>query len=152
MSNTQPFVILMADDDPDDRMLSKEALDEICIAKDLRFVKDGEELLDYLKRRGKYASPGSSPHPSVLLLDLNMPRKDGREALREIKIDPDLRHIPIMVLTTSKAEEDISGSYDLGVSSYIAKPVTFTGLVEMMQTISKYWFELVELPPAGRRN
>lgn len=102
--------------------------------------------MDYLYRRGQYTEPKSSPRPGLILLDLNMPRKDGREALREIKTDPQLRHIPIVVLTTSKAEEDIYRSYDLGANSFITKPVTFSGLVEVMKTIGKYWFEIVELP------
>ncbi len=145
-----PIVILLADDDPDDRMLAKEALEESRLANQLHFVEDGEELLDYLYRRGAYADPASSPRPGLILLDLNMPRKDGREALREIKADPQLRAIPIVVLTTSKAEEDIYRSYDLGVSSFITKPVAFEGLVEVMRTLGKYWFEIVELPrPAG---
>jgi CheY-like chemotaxis protein len=147
-----PITILMADDDPDDRQMTKEAFAESRLANDLRFVEDGVELLDYLHRRGKYADPASSPRPGLILLDLNMPRKDGREALREIKADPDLRRIPVVVLTTSKAEEDIYRTYDLGVSSYITKPVTFEGLVTVMKALGTYWFEIVELPdgrPAG---
>jgi CheY-like chemotaxis protein len=142
----QPIVILIADDDADDRMLAQDALEESRLANTLQFVADGEELLDYLHRRGNYADPASSPRPGVILLDLNMPRKDGREALREIKSDPQLRSIPIVVLTTSKAEEDIYRSYDLGVNSFITKPVTFEGLVEVMRAVGKYWFEIVELP------
>lgn len=138
--------ILMADDDEDDCMLAREALVESRLANDLHFVRDGEELLDYLYRRGQYTDPNTSPHPGLILLDLNMPKKDGREALEEIKADPQLRHIPIIVLTTSKAEEDIYRSYDLGANSFITKPVTFSGLVEVMKTIGKYWFEIVELP------
>jgi CheY-like chemotaxis protein len=137
----------MADDDADDRMLAKEAWEESLLANPLHFVHDGEELMDYLQRRGKYASLTDAPRPGVILLDLNMPRKDGREALREIKTDPHLRQIPIVVLTTSKAEEDIYRSYDLGVSSFITKPVTFEALVEVMRTLGRYWFEIVELPP-----
>ena len=109
-------------------------------------MEDGEELLDYLRRRGKYADPKESPRPGLVLLDLNMPRKDGREALREIKSDPKLRDIPVVVLTTSKAEEDIARSYNLGVNSYITKPVKFSALVEVMKALGKYWFEIVELP------
>src|SRR5262249_28014308 len=115
-------------------------------ANDLRSVEDGEELMDYLHRRGKYSNPKDSPRPGLILLDLNMPRKDGREALREIKNDPKLRDIPVVVLTTSKAEEDVVRTYSLGVNSYIAKPVKFTALVEIMKTMTKYWFEIVELP------
>ncbi len=141
-----PVTILMADDDPDDCMLAREALAESRLANDLRFVSDGEELLDYLHHRGKYAQPSSSPRPGLILLDLNMPKKDGREALKEIKANPNLRYIPIVVLTTSKAEEDIHRSYDLGANSFIVKPVTFSSLVEVMKTLRKYWFEIVELP------
>ncbi|HMQ34995.1 MAG TPA: response regulator [Chloroflexaceae bacterium] len=141
-----PIVILLADDDPDDRMLAKEALEESRLANRLLFVEDGEELLDYLYQRGAYTDPEAAPRPGIILLDLNMPRKDGREALREIKADPQLRAIPVVVLTTSKAEEDIYRSYDLGVSSFITKPVTFEGLVEVMRALGKYWFEIVELP------
>jgi CheY-like chemotaxis protein len=136
----------MADDDPDDREMTREAFAESRLANDLRFVEDGEELLDYLKRRGKYADPASSPRPGLILLDLNMPRKDGREALEEIKADPDLKRIRIVVLTTSKAEEDVIRTYNLSVASYISKPVTFERLVEVVKTLGKYWLEIVELP------
>jgi CheY-like chemotaxis protein len=136
----------MADDDADDRMLTKEALEESRVLNELRFVEDGEELMDYLTQRGKYSDPESAPRPSVILLDLNMPKKDGREALKEIKADPNLRRIPIVILTTSKSEEDIYKTYDLGASSYITKPVSFDGLVELMKTLGQYWVEFVELP------
>lgn len=142
----KPITILLADDDADDRMLTKEALEESRLANDLRFVEDGEQLLDYLYRRGDYAGEDKSPLPGLILLDLNMPRKDGREALKEIKADPQLRRIPIVVLTTSKAEEDIYRTYDLGVNSFITKPVTFEGLVAVMRALGRYWFEIVELP------
>ena len=148
-TQAKPITILVADDDPDDRMLAQEALAESRLANDLRFVEDGEELLEYLHRRGRYSDPASSPRPGLILLDLNMPRKDGREALREIKADPCFRQIPIVVLTTSKAEEDIYRTYDLGVNSFVTKPVTFEGLVSVMKTLGRYWFEIVELPPAG---
>ncbi|HEU5015421.1 MAG TPA: response regulator [Roseiflexaceae bacterium] len=141
------IIILIADDDPDDRMLAKEAWEESRLANEVHFVNDGEELMDYLYRRGNFASLNATSRPGVILLDLNMPRKDGREALKEIKADPKLRQIPIVVLTTSKAEEDIYRSYDLGVNSFITKPVTFESLVEVMKTLGKYWFEIVELPP-----
>lgn len=145
----QPVTILMADDDADDCLLAKEALAESRLANNLHFVQDGEELMDYLYQRGKYTQIGSSPRPGVILLDLNMPRKDGREALKEIKNDPNLRQIPVVVLTTSQAEEDIYRSYDLGANSFITKPVTFSSLVEVMKTLGKYWFEIVELPLEG---
>ena len=137
----------MADDDPDDRLLTEEALSESHLLNELYFVEDGEELLDYLHQRGKYSDSQKAPRPGVILLDLNMPKKDGREALEEIKASPLLRQIPIVILTTSKAEEDIFRTYDLGASSFITKPVTFEALVEVMQTLGKYWFEIVELPP-----
>ena len=148
MRSGQPIVILMAEDDAEDRMLAGDAGEESRLANTLKFVVDGEELLDYLHRRGTFADAAMSPRPGVILLDLNMPRKDGREALREIKSDPQFRSIPIVVLTTSKAEEDIYRSYDLGVNSFITKPVTFEGLVEVMRAVGKYWFEIVELPRA----
>jgi CheY-like chemotaxis protein len=140
------IAILIAEDDPDDRYLAKEALNESRLANQLYFVEDGEDLLDFLRHRGRYAEE-APPRPGIILLDLNMPRKDGREALHEIKADPQLRRIPVVVLTTSKAEEDILRSYDLGVNSFIVKPVTFDGLVTTMQTLKRYWFEIVELPP-----
>ncbi len=140
------ITILIADDDPDDRELTRDALAECRLANEVDFVEDGEELLDYLHRRGKFAKHAGEPLPGLILLDLNMPRKDGREALKEIKATPEFRRIPIVVLTTSKAEEDILRTYDLGVNSYVTKPVTFESLVEMIKVIGKYWFEIVELP------
>ncbi|HSI87915.1 MAG TPA: response regulator [Pyrinomonadaceae bacterium] len=142
----QPIVILMADDDADDRMLTKDALAESRVLNELKFVEDGEELMDYLKRRGRFTDEADAPRPGLILLDLNMPKKDGREALKEIKSDPDLRRIPIVVMTTSKAEEDIFRSYDFGASSFITKPVTFDRLVELMRALGDYWVEFVELP------
>ena len=142
----KPITILMADDDEDDRRLTREALLEGRLANDLRFVENGEELMDYLRHQGKYTG-GEAPRPGLILLDLNMPRKDGRTVLKEIKSDPELRQIPVVVLTTSHADEDIFKSYDLGVNSYIVKPVTFEALVDILQTLEKYWFEIVELPP-----
>jgi CheY-like chemotaxis protein len=140
------LVILIADDDLEDRQLVKEAMEESRVANHLAFVEDGEELMDYLHNRGKYRDTQQYPSPGLILLDLNMPRKDGREAMKEIKADPVLRVIPIVVLTTSKAEEDILRTYDLGVNSFITKPVTFSALVDIMQTLGKYWFQIVELP------
>src|SRR5437660_11467420 len=145
--HAKPIVILLADDDEEDRMLTSDALEESRVVTARRFVEDGEELLDYLYQRGRYADPDSAPSPGLILLDLNMPRKDGREALREIKADPNLRRIPVIVLTTSKAEEDIYRTYDLGANSFITKPVTFEGLVSVMRDIGRYWIEIVELPP-----
>lgn len=141
------ITIVLADDDADDRKLTQDAFMENRLANEFHTVEDGEELLDYLLRRGKYQSLNGEPLPGLILLDLNMPRKDGREALKEIKLHPDLRRIPIVVLTTSKAEEDIVRSYDLGVNSYVTKPVTFKSLVELIKVLGRYWFEVVELPP-----
>jgi CheY-like chemotaxis protein len=144
-----PITIVLADDDEDDRKLAQDALAESRLANDLHTVEDGEELMDYLLRRGKYTALADSPRPGLILLDLNMPKKDGREALREIKADPSLRQIPVVVLTTSKAEEDIYRTYDLGANSFITKPVMFESLVKVMRELGTYWFEIVELP---RRN
>ena len=145
--NSIPVMILIADDDEDDRLLTRQALDEAHLSNDVRYVEDGEELMDYLYRRGKYAGgDGRAPRPGLILLDLNMPRKDGRECLREIKADDDLRDIPIVVLSTSRQEEDIARSYKLGVNSFIAKPVTFSGLVDALKVMGRYWFESSNSP------
>jgi two-component system, response regulator len=141
-----PIVILLADDDEEDRMLACEALMESRLSNFIHCVEDGEELMDYLNHRGKYSPPADAPRPGLILLDLNMPKMDGREALREIKADPVLRQIPVIVMTTSKADEDIMRSYDSGASSFIAKPMSFEGLVELMRGLGRYWFEIVELP------
>ena len=146
MNNRRSITILLADDDADDRMMAADALEESRLANDLKCVEDGEELMDYLRHRGKFAGSNEAPRPGLILLDLNMPRKDGREALKEIKADPELRSIPVIVLTTSKAEEDIYRTYDLGVNSFITKPVNFESLVAVMKALGKYWFEIVELP------
>ncbi len=138
--------ILIADDDEDDRLMAKEALDECRLVNRVDFVEDGVELLAYLRHQGPYADKAKAPRPGLIILDLNMPKMDGREALREIKADPALRRIPIVVMTTSKAEEDIYRSYDLGVNSFITKPVTFDGLVTVMRAIGVYWVEIVKLP------
>jgi two-component system response regulator len=142
-----PISVLAADDDEDDRFLIEEAFKENRILNELTFVEDGEQLMSYLRREGEYADLGSKPYPGLILLDLNMPKKDGREALAEIKKDPKLCRIPVVVLTTSKAEEDIFRTYGLGVSSFITKPVTFEALVRLTRALSTYWLEIVELPP-----
>jgi CheY-like chemotaxis protein len=144
------IVILMADDDEEDRMLTADALRESKLANDLTTVNDGEELMDYLHHRGKHAPPAAAPRPGLVLLDLNMPRKDGREVLREMKADPLLRSIPVVVLTTSKAEEDVERIYDLGANSFIVKPVTFDALVHAMRVATEYWFQVVQLPAGAR--
>jgi CheY-like chemotaxis protein len=139
----KPLVILMADDDEDDRLNTAEAFRENRLANEFRTVNDGEELMQYLRRKGRFSR---APRPDLILLDLNMPRKDGREALREIKSDPALRCIPVIILTTSREEEDVLRTYDLGANSFITKPVGFDSLLRLASTISRYWFQLVELP------
>jgi CheY-like chemotaxis protein len=146
-ANGKRISILVADDDSDDRMLIKDAFEENRINNELHFVEDGEQLMAYLRREGEYSELGSNPYPGLILLDLNMPKKDGREALAEIKNDPQLCRIPVVVLTTSKAEEDVVRTYGLGVSSFISKPVSFEGLLSLTKVLTKYWIELVELPP-----
>lgn len=146
MNNTEPVVILLADDDPEDRLLTLRALKRSRLRNEIYTVEDGQELMDYLYRRGPYADPARSPRPGLILLDLNMPRKDGREALQEIKSDSMLRRIPVVVLTTSDAEADILRSYDLGVNAFITKPVTFEELVRVLQVLGDFWFEIVRLP------
>jgi CheY-like chemotaxis protein len=141
----EPVVILMADDDDDDFMLTQKALKASKLLNKLVRVSDGEELMDYLLKRGNFAS-ADTLRPGIILLDLNMPRKDGREALREIKENESLRNIPVVVFTTSKADEDVVRSYQLGVNSFITKPVTFNNLLEVMSSLGRYWFEIVELP------
>lgn len=147
MMMSKPGTILIAEDDEDDFILAEQALKEARLLNPLQRVLDGQELMEYLQHRGAFRDRARFPNPALILLDLNMPRKDGREALREIKASEELRHLPVVVLTTSKAEEDIVRSYDLGVNSFIIKPVSFTGLVEAVKVISRYWFALVTLPP-----
>lgn len=140
------FTILIANDDEDTRFLMQEALREVRSAIRSKFVENGEQVLDYLYRRGEYA--GSNwDRPDLILLDLNMPRLDGREALTLIRYDPDLQQIPVVILTTSHRSGDILLCYRLGANSFISKPVTFEGLVEVMKTLCQYWFEIVSLPP-----
>ncbi len=143
------ITIVMADDDDDDYLLTQKALKESKLLNKLHRVKDGEELLEYLRHEGDYTDVDAYERPGIILLDLNMPRKDGREALKEIKSDPKLRNIPVVVFTTSKAEEDIYKTYELGVNSFITKPVTFDKLIKVMQALGTYWLEIVELPTAN---
>ena len=146
MTSKDNVVILMADDDEDDLLMARDAFELSRLNNLFLFVKDGVELMEYLRHQGNYSDPSTAPRPGLILLDLNMPLMDGREALKEIKSDPELRSIPVIVLTTSKAEEDIVKTYDLGVNSFITKPVTFQGLAEMIKQTAIYWFEIVELP------
>lgn len=143
----RPQTILIAEDDAEDRLFFEEAWEDFRLADNLRFVADGQEMMDYLKRRGKYESPASSPRPGLILLDLRMPHKNGWETLEEIKSDPDLRGIPVVVMSWSKADVDVRQSYDRGASSHIAKPETFEEQVQLLGSLSKYWLETVELPP-----
>jgi len=145
-ANAKAKLILIAEDDADDRLLARDALEESGRGVDLRFVENGEELLDFLLQRGKYDA--QTPRPGLVLLDLNMPLKDGREALREIKSNPSLRRIPIVVLTTSRADTDVDLIYGLGANSFITKPVRYEALVELMRVIGQYWLDFVELPTA----
>lgn len=139
--------ILMADDDEDDRLLMQEAMDEVKLGNKIDFVEDGEELMQFLRREGKYKTLKGELMPGLILIDLNMPKKDGRQALKEIKSDPLLKRIPVSILTTSKAEEDVIRTYDLGVNSFLTKPVSFESLVAVMRTVTDYWLHIVRLPP-----
>ncbi|MEO8540972.1 MAG: response regulator [bacterium] len=143
----EPMTILMAEDDPDDRALARDALHECGPAFELRTVCDGEELLEYLRHEGRYASPAEAPYPTVVLLDMNMPRMDGREVLAEMKADEALRRIPIVVLSTSQATEDVIRSYDLGASGYIGKPNTFVGLVNVFYALEQWLAVVTQAPP-----
>lgn len=147
MTSNDTILILIAEDDEEDRLLTKEALQESKLLNRTVFVENGEQLMDYLHNRPPYENRAKCPTPGLILLDLNMPKKDGREALKEIRADEKLKSIPVVVLSTSKADEDILRTYNLGVNSFITKPVTFKSLVEIMHTLGKYWFETVALPP-----
>ena len=142
-----PITVLVVDDDLEDCMLVRDAMAESRLANDLRFAHDGDELLAYLRHEGQYADAGTAPRPGLILLDLNMPRKDGREALQEIKADPQLRRIPVVILTSSQAEEDICQSYELGANAYVTRPVAFEALVSVLGDLGKYWIEIVQLQP-----
>ncbi len=153
MTNQLPsIIILSAEDDPDDRILVQDAFLESGQENTLLFVQDGNDLLQYLRRQGTYAEPGQAPRPDLILLDLNMPHKDGRQALAEIKTDPTLRSIPVVVLTASSSDEDILNTYKLGGAGFIIKPATFPGLVEVVKVLNQYWFEVVELANGERMN
>lgn len=152
MNGNGSIHILLAEDDPDDRLLTRRALAESRITNEFTAVEDGEELMEYLRHEGEYSDPEAAPRPGLILLDLNMPRMDGREALREIKSDPELRRIPVVVLTTSEAEQDILQSYDLGVNAFVTKPVTFDELADAVQALGEFWFDLAKLPPERDAN
>ncbi len=141
-----PAPILLAEDDPDDRFLLMNAVRRSKLSLPIRMVDDGEALMDYLYHRGAYTAPDASPRPSLILLDLNMPRKDGREALREIKTTPGLRPIPVLVLTTSRSQRDIDQSYALGVNAFLSKPNSFEEMVQTVRILHNFWFLTVRLP------
>ena len=143
----RPAVVLLAEDDPGDQELTRRAFEEGNLNSDLHIVENGEEALDYLKHRGRFADPETSPRPDLILLDLNMPKVDGRQALRLIKSDPELRRISVVILTTSQEEEDVIRSYDLGCNSYISKPMDIDEFVSVIRSLETYWFQLVNLPP-----
>jgi CheY-like chemotaxis protein len=149
MARSMAVTILMADDDVDDRDLTRDAMRKNQLNGELKWVEDGEELLDYLKQRGRFTDPGESPRPGIILLDLNMPRMNGREALREIKADPELRRIPIIILSTSSADADVLSSYELGANCFITKPSTFEQLVDVVRVLGEHWFEKARLPLAS---
>jgi CheY-like chemotaxis protein len=146
MSSDESIHILLAEDDPDDRLLTRRAVVESRMATTFAAVENGEELMQYLRREGAYGPPNPAPRPNLILLDLNMPRMDGREALREIKSDEELRRIPVVVLTTSEAEQDVLQSYDLGVNAFVTKPVKFDALAGAMRSLGEFWFDLARLP------
>jgi len=151
MSNSerhvQPVDILLVEDSPADVRLTREALQETKVVNTLHVVKDGVDAVAFLRKQGSYVG---SPRPNLILLDLNMPRKDGREVLAEIKEDEDLKRIPVVVLTTSQAEEDILRSYDLHANAYITKPVDLTRFFEVIRSLESFWLAVVTLPPSGR--
>lgn len=146
MENTKLVTIAIAEDDPDDRMMIQDALLDCQLANPVDFLEDGEALMQYLRREGEYGALSGTDLPGMILLDLNMPRKDGREALAEIKSDPDLRHIPVIVMTTSRSPDDVAVTYDIGANSYVAKPIHYEELLDVLQTLGKYWLEVVDLP------
>jgi CheY-like chemotaxis protein len=147
VNKVKPAVILLVEDDRSDQELTRRALGEGKIRNELRIVEDGEEALAYLFRRGKYEDPTTSPRPDLLLLDLNLPRVDGREVLEQIRADSKLRRMAVVVLTTSRQEEDILRSYELGCNSFIPKPVDLNQFMQVIQALEKYWFQIVVLPP-----
>ncbi len=142
-------VILLVEDDPGDQELTRRALEEGKVRNTLQIVSDGEQALDYLFRRGRYVDPDSSPRPDLILLDLNLPKLDGRQVLENIRLTPELRRIAVVVLTTSNQEEDVVRSYDLGANSYITKPVDLVQFLRVVQALQEYWFEIVVLSSDG---
>jgi CheY-like chemotaxis protein len=146
MNTKKQTMVLVAEDDADDRLLIQRAFKKGCENGSLVYVEDGEELIKYLRRQAPYNNDEKYPVPQIVLLDLNMPKKDGRQALQEIKSDEELCKIPVIVLTTSRQQEDIDRMYKIGSNSYITKPSSFEGLLSIAKEIEEYWFRTVELP------
>ncbi|MGQ0652780.1 MAG: response regulator [Betaproteobacteria bacterium] len=146
VDNNRPVEILLVEDNPGDERLTREALKEGKVYNNLHWVKDGVEAMDFLYRRGKFRE---APRPDIVLLDLNLPKKDGREVLQEIKTDPDLKRIPVVVLTTSKAEEDVLKTYNLHANCYVTKPVDLEKFIVVVRSIDVFWLTIVTLPPNG---
>ena len=149
MDRIKSVIIAIAEDDPDDRMMIQDALRDCHISNPVDFLEDGEALMRYLRREHEYAALKGTELPGLILLDLNMPRKDGREALGEIKSDPELRHLPVVVMTTSRSPDDVAVTYDIGANSYVAKPILYEELLEVLQTLGRYWLEVVDLPSSN---
>jgi CheY-like chemotaxis protein len=147
MKSRRLVTILLVEDDPGDQELTRRALEEDVVRTDLRIVNDGKEALDYLRREGQFSDPEVSPKPDLILLDLNMPRVDGRQVLERVREDPEISRIPVIALTTSDEEEDVLRSYDLGCKSFIKKPVEIETFIQTIRELQHYWFELVTLPP-----
>jgi two-component system, chemotaxis family, response regulator Rcp1 len=145
---TRPIEILLVEDSPSDTDLTIEALDEGKVANHLSIVEDGVQAMEFLRRQNQYAG---APRPDLILLDLNLPRKDGREVLTELKSDPDLRAIPVVVLTTSRAEEDVLRAYQLQANCFITKPVDFRQFLDVVRSIENFWLTVVTLPPNGNQ-
>jgi two-component system, chemotaxis family, response regulator Rcp1 len=146
--STRPIEILLVEDNQGDVRLTREAFKEGKVLNNLSSVGDGVAAMEFLRHEGKYSK---SPHPDIILLDLNLPRKDGRELLAEIKMDPDLRRIPVVILTTSKSEEDIIKTYDLHANCFITKPVDLDQFIKVIKSVEEFWFTIVRLPPDGRK-
>lgn len=143
----KPIEILLVEDNAADVRLTREAFDDAKVLNNLNVVGDGVEAMAYMRREGKYAN---ATRPDLVLLDLNMPRKDGREVLAEVKADPDLMRIPVVILTVSKAEEDVLKSYNLHANCYISKPVNLAQFLKVVESIENFWLTIVELPPNGK--
>ena len=143
---TRVAIVLLVEDDPGDQELTRRALSEDVIKTDLHIVNNGAEAMDYLTHQGKYTDPQASPMPDLILLDLNMPKMDGRQVLQKLSDDPDLKAIPVVVLTTSSQEEEVVRSYKLGCNSFITKPVQLEKFIKIIRELESYWFTLVALP------